>query len=117
MFQRIIFGIDIQLQTASYVFQPPASARTDLLTGIMALSGLLTDVLGCHKVNLGAIGNMVPQFHFHVVGRWRHDPYWPGVVWGQSAPGCVYETAQVRGLRSQALAALESLDAPESAPR
>ena len=95
----------------------PAPARTDLLAGIMVLSGLLTDSLGCHKVNLGAIGNMVPQFHFHVVGRWRHDPYWPGVVWGQSTPGCVYETAQVRELRSEALAALESPDDPGSLPR
>ena len=47
----------------------------------------------------------------------KHDPYWPGVVWGQSTPGCVYETAQVRELRSEALAALESPDDPGSLPR
>jgi diadenosine tetraphosphate (Ap4A) HIT family hydrolase len=34
------------------------------------------------KVNIGALGNMVPQLHLHVVGRFRSDPAWPGPVWG-----------------------------------
>jgi diadenosine tetraphosphate (Ap4A) HIT family hydrolase len=37
------------------------------------------------KVNLGALGNMVPQLHVHVVGRFRSDPAWPGPVWGFAA--------------------------------
>ncbi|MCB1051351.1 MAG: HIT family protein [Acidobacteria bacterium] len=34
------------------------------------------------KTNLGALGNLVPQFHFHVIGRFREDEAWPGPVWG-----------------------------------
>jgi diadenosine tetraphosphate (Ap4A) HIT family hydrolase len=34
------------------------------------------------KVNVGALGNMVPQLHVHVVGRFLSDPAWPGPVWG-----------------------------------
>ena len=34
------------------------------------------------KVNVGALGNVVPQLHVHVVGRFRSDPAWPGPVWG-----------------------------------
>jgi diadenosine tetraphosphate (Ap4A) HIT family hydrolase len=34
------------------------------------------------KVNVGALGNMVPQLHVHVIGRFRSDPAWPGPVWG-----------------------------------
>ena len=34
------------------------------------------------KINLGALGNLVPQFHWHVVGRNPEDPCWPGPVWG-----------------------------------
>ena len=34
------------------------------------------------KINLGALGNLVPQFHWHVVGRHPDDPCWPGPVWG-----------------------------------
>lgn len=38
------------------------------------------------KLNLGALGNVVPQLHLHVVGRRRDDPAWPGPVWGVGTP-------------------------------
>lgn len=34
------------------------------------------------KVNVGALGNRVPQFHMHVVARYETDEAWPGPVWG-----------------------------------
>jgi diadenosine tetraphosphate (Ap4A) HIT family hydrolase len=34
------------------------------------------------KINIGALGNLVPQLHLHVIGRFRSDPAWPGPVWG-----------------------------------
>ncbi len=38
------------------------------------------------KVNVAALGNVVPQLHVHVVGRFRSDPAWPGSVWGFETP-------------------------------
>jgi diadenosine tetraphosphate (Ap4A) HIT family hydrolase len=37
------------------------------------------------KLNIGALGNLVPQLHVHVIGRAAGDPAWPGPVWGHSA--------------------------------
>lgn len=37
------------------------------------------------KVNVAALGNVVPQLHVHVIGRFRSDPAWPGAVWGHGA--------------------------------
>lgn len=34
------------------------------------------------KLNVGALGNVTPQLHVHVVGRRSDDPAWPGPVWG-----------------------------------
>jgi diadenosine tetraphosphate (Ap4A) HIT family hydrolase len=34
------------------------------------------------KINVGALGNMVPQLHIHVIARYKTDPAWPGPVWG-----------------------------------
>jgi diadenosine tetraphosphate (Ap4A) HIT family hydrolase len=45
-----------------------------------------------HKLNLGALGNLVPQFHLHVVARFREDPCWPQPVWG-AAPAEPYGDA------------------------
>lgn len=36
------------------------------------------------KLNIGALGNVTPQLHIHVVGRRSDDPTWPDPVWGRS---------------------------------
>jgi diadenosine tetraphosphate (Ap4A) HIT family hydrolase len=46
---------------------------------------VMFDLAKPDKVNLGALGNVVPQLHVHVVGRFRSDPAWPGPVWGHGA--------------------------------
>ncbi|EIJ35079.1 HIT family protein [Thiothrix nivea] len=38
------------------------------------------------KLNLAALGNMVPQLHLHYVARFRTDAAWPAPVWGKFAP-------------------------------
>lgn len=35
------------------------------------------------KINVGALGNVTPQLHVHVLGRRADDGLWPGPVWGQ----------------------------------
>ncbi|PWW00384.1 diadenosine tetraphosphate (Ap4A) HIT family hydrolase [Hoeflea marina] len=52
-------------------------------TGIAAKA--MKESSGCLKINFGALGNNVRQFHLHVVGRSEGDHGWPGPVWGQGA--------------------------------
>ena len=49
---------------------------------------------GCDRINVGMIGNLVPQLHIHIVARTKNDAAWPGVVWGagQSLP---YDAAEL----------------------
>lgn len=35
-----------------------------------------------HKMNVAALGNVVPQLHVHVVARFEDDPAWPAPIWG-----------------------------------
>ncbi len=37
------------------------------------------------KLNVAALGNLVPQLHVHVIGRNQDDPAWPAPVWGRVA--------------------------------
>ena len=69
-----------------------------VLNEINALSVFLKSHIGVDKINLGAIGNKVPQLHIHVVGRFESDVYWPGVVWGAS-PGPNYGVQTVEDFR------------------
>jgi diadenosine tetraphosphate (Ap4A) HIT family hydrolase len=37
------------------------------------------------RINLGALGNMVPQLHVHVIARFETDSAWPKPVWGMGS--------------------------------
>ncbi|TSD88822.1 HIT family protein [Mycobacterium sp. KBS0706] len=42
----------------------------------------LAAVFPARKINIGALGNVVPQLHVHVLARQPGDAAWPGPVWG-----------------------------------
>ena len=46
------------------------------------MSRALKDETRCDKLNVAAIGNIVPQLHVHVVARRKDDAAWPKLVWG-----------------------------------
>lgn len=46
----------------------------------------LKDLTGAEKMNMGALGNMVPQLHIHLIARFKADEAWPKPVWGNAAP-------------------------------
>jgi diadenosine tetraphosphate (Ap4A) HIT family hydrolase len=53
------------------------------LTAEIALVSLaLKELTHCDKLNIAAIGNVVPQLHIHIVARHRTDPFWPKPVFG-----------------------------------
>lgn len=60
--------------------------QAELMKEIVKLSALVRALPGVEKLNVGALGNMVPQLHVHVIGRRKGDPAWPGPVWGHSNP-------------------------------
>jgi diadenosine tetraphosphate (Ap4A) HIT family hydrolase len=57
-----------------------------LMAEISLASRVLKDVTRCDKLNIAAIGNIVPQLHVHVVARRKNDPLWPKPVWGFAQP-------------------------------
>ncbi|MCU5783790.1 hypothetical protein MA04_03090 [Alcanivorax balearicus MACL04] len=63
-----------------------------LLKVVNGLAAELERITGADKINIGALGNLVPQLHVHVIARFRDDPCWPGPVWGQGVPQPVERT-------------------------
>jgi len=74
-----------------------ASERAQLMTEIADLSRALKAVTQCDKLNVGAIGNVVPQLHVHIVARHRNDAAWPRPVWG-AGPPAAYAPAALQAL-------------------
>lgn len=64
--------------------------QLQLMREIVRVSEALKQVTDCDKLNVGALGNMVPQLHVHVIARFRDDAAWPGPIWGVN-PSLPYE--------------------------
>jgi diadenosine tetraphosphate (Ap4A) HIT family hydrolase len=60
-----------------------AAQRHQLSDEIDRASRLLRDAFRPHKLNVAALGNLVPQLHVHVIARHENDPAWPAPVWGR----------------------------------
>jgi diadenosine tetraphosphate (Ap4A) HIT family hydrolase len=67
--------------------------QSQLMIEIAHISRALKEVTACHKLNVAAIGNVVPQLHIHIVARERNDPAWPKPVWG-TVPARAYDPAE-----------------------
>jgi diadenosine tetraphosphate (Ap4A) HIT family hydrolase len=85
----------------SELFELDESARATLMGEIARaaerLKSWATARGSCDKINIGMIGNVVPQLHIHIVGRTKADSAWPGTVWGagQAAPYGADELSRV----------------------
>jgi diadenosine tetraphosphate (Ap4A) HIT family hydrolase len=51
------------------------------------------------KLNIATIGNIVPQLHVHIIGRFNDDFCWPAPVWGQTQ-SADYTEKQIRDIKA-----------------
>jgi len=62
------------------------------------------------KLNIAALGNVVPQLHIHHIARFDHDPAWPAPIWGR-----VQATAYDAADRAVRIASLRARLGPDLA--
>jgi diadenosine tetraphosphate (Ap4A) HIT family hydrolase len=68
------------------VFDLPDAEQQQLCHESVHLSRCMKQAFHADKMNVGVLGNLVPQLHVHHVARFSSDPAWPGPVWGHSEP-------------------------------
>lgn len=59
--------------------------QQQLMREIGQASRVLQSAFRPHKINIAALGNLVPQLHVHVIARYLEDIAWPKPVWGMAA--------------------------------
>lgn len=74
--------------------------RTQLMDESSFLAENLADLFQASKMNIAALGNMVPQLHIHHVVRKESDPAWPAPVWGK-VPAKPYTPEQLDDIRER----------------
>lgn len=70
---------------ASEIIDLTSADQLALMAEIAAVSAALKAASGCAKLNVAALGNMVPQLHIHIIARNPGDAAWPGPVFGFGA--------------------------------
>ena len=64
------------------IFELNAQEQGMLMEEISRAGRLLKTLCNAHKINVGALGNIVSELHVHIIARDTQDPAWPGPVWG-----------------------------------
>jgi len=59
-----------------------ADDQIGLLREVNRAGRVLQRLYRTDKLNVAALGNMVPQLHIHVISRRTDDDAWPRPVWG-----------------------------------
>jgi len=68
---------------AREIYQLNPIDRQQLLDESCLLAETMTRLYQPDKLNIAAIGNLVPQLHVHHVARFQTDAAWPAPVWGK----------------------------------
>ena len=58
-----------------------ATARQHCMDAVTVVEQALRAHLSPTKINLAALGNMVPHLHWHVIARFDWDSHFPAPVW------------------------------------
>jgi diadenosine tetraphosphate (Ap4A) HIT family hydrolase len=73
-----------RVENAIEIVDLTAEQQATLMQDIDRASRALQATLKPHKLNIAALGNMVPQLHVHIIARYREDIAWPRPVWGMA---------------------------------
>ncbi len=87
-----------QVAGVKEIIDLPEALQITLLQESGKLSKLLQQVFNPDKLNVAALGNMVPQLHVHHIARFKSDAAWPAPVWGK-LPAIPYTDEQISALK------------------
>ena len=84
-------------ENISEIHQLTDADQLQLIRESSQLARVLEKAFSPDKLNIAALGNVVPQLHLHHIVRYRSDPAWPAPVWGRVTPR-PYGKAQLAAL-------------------
>lgn len=82
-----------EVEDITEIYQLDDKHQIMLIEESSRLANQLAKLFKPDKLNIAAIGNLVPQLHVHHIVRYRHDKAWPAPIWGKfpAIPYSMYE--------------------------
>ncbi|MFQ5344529.1 MAG: HIT family protein [Mariprofundus sp.] len=75
-----------QREHVSEIHQLSEADQQQFMRESSLLAACIETEFKADKINIAALGNMVPQLHIHHIVRYRSDSAWPAPVWGKLPP-------------------------------
>lgn len=91
------------------IYQLDEADQQQLMRESSVMAKFLIDEFNADKVNIAALGNVVPQLHVHHVARYQDDPAWPAPVWG-ACEALAYDEDGLQLRIAKTLQALQGLE-------
>ncbi|WP_225783873.1 HIT family protein [Xenophilus sp. Marseille-Q4582] len=93
-----------------------AAERVQCMDAVTAVERALRHTLAPRKINLAALGNVVPHLHWHVIARFEGDSHFPAPVWAaaQRARDAAQEARVAVALPAAEAAMIDALRKLES---
>ena len=85
-------------EAISEMHQLDESDQLQLMRESIFVAGKMQVHFQADKMNIAALGNVVPQLHIHHIARFKDDPAWPKPVWGV-LPAMAYTKAEIDRLQ------------------
>lgn len=82
------------------IFQLSHDDQNQLLKESSFFSEQIHKLFKADKLNVAALGNMVPQLHIHHIVRYKDDPAWPAPIWGKLEPKA-YSPEEIATIKKQ----------------
>lgn len=79
------------------IYQLSEADQQQLIHESSLLAACIEKEFKADKINIAALGNVVPQLHIHHIVRYRTDPVWPAPVWGKM-PATAYSEQDIASL-------------------
>lgn len=98
-----------ELEGIREIHDLPYEIRHQLLDQSCGVAAAMQEHFGADKMNVAALGNMVPQLHLHHIARFEGDDAWPGAIWG-AHPAREYSSEALEARRGELRGAFASLD-------
>ncbi len=81
------------------------SEREHLMALVFAVEEAMRQVMHPDKINIAALGNMVPHIHWHVIPRFKDDAFFPGSAWSNKTQEIPAATLEARRKKASELPA------------
>ena len=89
----------------SEIHQLSEDDQIQLIKESSFLSAVIEELFQADKINVAALGNVVPQLHLHHIVRYQDDIAWPSPIWGNQ-PAREYSGELLDTIANKILAAI-----------